>query len=429
MKRSLTIVFFILTSLLCQATDDIFIPYSIKAEPTVGYIYPHNKNTVSPAVKGAATGGQIAFEWHTNGYRSWHIDYNLPSIGVALEVLDLSNPKVLGQMISPYAYINIPMVRSKVADFNMMLGGGLGFCTKPCDVQGAINDPRGLKGDETTNKAFDYNFIVGGPLTFNVRAALNVDFHLHEDVALTLGVGYNHFSSGSIFQPNEGLNIFQGMVGVKYHPVIRKVASPVKVQKDTIRLKRWYGEVIVAGGAKKLYYKDTRYFGCASLNVGGYYRTCHHHRVGIGVDIFYDGAYTVTAKQDASGKWVKDNRYTQFGRTFTTEDKLSNKIRVGLDIANDLIIGRFMLGFQVGIYLYNPVKNMEPFKEAQEAANDGKSLNKGLFYAYDINKEDGWNYFRLSCKYYITKHLLAQIAFKTHLQKVEFVEFGIGSWF
>ncbi|MBQ1651845.1 MAG: hypothetical protein II056_05425, partial [Paludibacteraceae bacterium] len=69
------------------------------------------------------------------------------------------------------------------------------------------------------------------------------------------------------------------------------------------------------------------------------------------------------------------------------------------------------------------------YAKAQEAANNGKSLNKGIFYAYDPDKEDGWNYFRLSFKYYITKHLLAQIAFKTHLQKVEFVEFGIGTWF
>ena len=90
-----------------------------------------------------------------------------------------------------------------------------------------------------------------------------------------------------------------------------------------------------------------------------------------------------------------------------------------------------MLGFQVGIYLYDPVKNMEPYDEAMKAANNGTSLNKGIFYVYtpDPNVEDGWNYFRLSFKYYITKHLLAQIAFKTHLQKVEFVEFGVGTWF
>lgn len=413
-------------SAFCYAAEE-FVPYSIKAEPIVGYIYPHDKNLISPVVKGPAIGGQVAFEWHTDGSRQWHLDFNKPTVGVALQVLDLSNPDILGQMIAPYAYINIPMVRSRVVDFNAMIAGGFGFCTKPCDLEAARNDPR----RDMKKMAADYNFIIGGPFTFNLQAGLNLDFHVHKDVTLTLGVGYNHFSSGSLFQPNSGLNLFQGQVGIKYSPVVRKLTKPVTAPKDTTKMKRWYGEVIASGGAKIIYFQDTKYYGCASLNVGGYYRTCRQHRIGLGVDVFYDGAFTTTAKQDGSGKWVPDKTNTNFKKTFTTEDKFANKLRVGIDIANELIIGRFMLGFQVGIYLYDPVKNMEPYDEAMKAANNGTSLNKGIFYAYtpDPNVEDGWNYFRLSFKYYITKHLLAQIAFKTHLQKVEFVEFGIGSWF
>lgn len=176
---------------------------------------------------------------------------------------------------------------------------------------------------------------------------------------------------------------------------------------------------------QKLYYKDTQYFGCASINIGGYYRTCNQHRIGIGVDLFYDGAYVPTAKFDPNtSTYVDDNTYTSFGRTFITENKIENKLRCGINIANDLIIGKFLIGFQAGIYLYDPIKNYEPYDDAKE----GK-VNKGLIYGYNIQKEDGWNYFRISAKYYITKHLLANISIKTHLQKVEFVEFGIGVGF
>ncbi|MCQ2336938.1 MAG: acyloxyacyl hydrolase [Paludibacteraceae bacterium] len=397
------------------------VPYSIKAEFVGGYIYPHDKNIVSPAVKGPSLGGQIAFEWHTDGSRQWHLDFNRPTIGLALQVIDLSNPKVLGQMIIPYTYINIPMVRSRVADFNFMIGGGFGFCTKPCDLEEARKHD---SMQPSTN-----NFIIGGPLTFNLQAGVNVDFHVHKQVDITLGVDYNHCSSGSLFQPNSGLNIFDGKVGLKYHPVIRKYDKPIEVKRDTTKLKRWYGEIIASGGAKTLYYKDTKYWGCASLNFEAFYRTCRQHRIGIGVDMFYDGAFTTTAVQGADGKWKSYDGNTHFGKTFTTEDKFLNKFRVGLNITNELMIGKLMIGFGFGVYLYDPVKNMEPFKDALNAANNGTSLKRGMFYAYDIDKQDGWNYFRLSCKYYITKHLLAQIAFKTHLQKVEFVEFGIGTWF
>lgn len=409
-----------------------FVPYSIKMEFNGGYIYPHDVNIVKPVAPngGPSLGGQVAFEWHTDGHKQWHRDFNYPTIGVALQVIDLHNPKVLGQMIAPYTYINIPMIRHRIADFNFMFGGGFGFCTKPCDRDGAVADPRGLKGDDPAkNKAFDYNFIIGGPFTFNLQAGLNVDFHVCKQFDITLGVDYNHFSSGSLYQPNSGLNIFDGKIGLKYHPVMRDKSKVKPLKADTTKMKRWYGEVIASGGAKILYYKDNKYYGCASLNIGGYYRTCRQHRIGIGLDMFYNGAFTTTAVQGADGKWKSFDGNTHFGKTFTTEDKFLNKFRVGINITNEITIGNFLIGFGMGLYLYDPVKNMEPYKDAMAAANEGKSLNRGLFYSYNPDSQDGWNYFRLSCKYYITKHLLAQIAFKTHLQKVEFVEFGIGTWF
>jgi len=423
-------IIFLLVSTI--AFSDEYAPYSIKIEGLGGYIYPHDVNIVKPVAPngGPSLGGQVAFEWHMDGSKQWHRDFNMPTVGLALQVIDLHNPEVLGQMIAPYTYINIPMVHSKVADFNFMIGGGFGFCTKPCDIDGAREDPRGLKGsDPATNKAFDYNFVIGGPFTFNLQAGLNVDFHVHKQVDITLGVDYNHFSSGSLIQPNSGLNIFDGKIGVKYHPVLKE-KKVYTVEKDTTKLKRWYGEVIVSGGAKILYYQDTKYYGCASLNIGGYYRTCRQHRIGLGLDMFYDGAFTQTAiYNETTGKWEGYYENTKYCKTFTTEDKFLNKFRVGLNITNDIIIGKLLIGFGVGIYLYDPVKNMEPYSDAKNAANEGKSLNRGLFYSYTPDSQDGWNYFRLSCKYYITKHLLAQIAFKTHLQKVEFVEFGIGTWF
>lgn len=409
-----------------------YAPYSIKVEGLAGYIYPHDVNIVKPVAPngGPSLGGQAAFEWHMDGHKQWHRDFNYPTVGVALQVIDLHNPDVLGQMIAPYAYINIPMIRHRIADFNFMFGGGFGFCTKPCDVEGARQDPRGLKGDDPTkNKAFDYNFIIGGPFTFNLQGGLNVDFHVHPQVDVTVGIDYNHFSSGSLEQPNSGLNIFDGKIGVKYHPVLRDKSTIKPMKADTTKMKRWYGEVIASGGAKILYYMDTQYYGCASLNIGGYYRTCRQHRIGLGLDMFYDGAFVQTGIQNSDGEWIEYTANTQYKKTYTKDDAFLNKFRVGLNITNELTIGNFLIGFGFGIYLYDPVKNMEPYNDAKAAANEGKSLNRGLFYGYDIDKQDGWNYFRLSCKYYITKHLLAQIAFKTHLQKVEFVEFGIGTWF
>jgi hypothetical protein len=478
MKHTL-ILLSILFSTVTWADTQSYIPYKIKAQFIGGYLYPHDKSMIEPLTKGPMLGGEIAFEWGTDGSKDWHQAFNRPDIGMALQVIDLGNPDVAGQMIGVYPYINIPMVKNDVVSFNAKIGGGLGFATKPCDVAGAIADPRSIK-----DKAGDFNFAIGGPVNFAIAAGVNVEVKVHENVALTADLMYNHFSSASLSQPNAGLNMFNGYLGVKY--LVESQKSKVQSQKSKVEsqcevtdesynrvidesynclieepstiqrerseqtndsaiqhsrselnspnhritespFKRWSGEVILSGSAKKLYYQDTQYFGCASLNVEGYYHTCRQHRIGLGFDLFFDDAYRQTVAPNENGQYQWTNEYTKFKRTCTPDNALANKLRLGLNIANELTIGRVGIFAHVGIYLYDPIKNMEPGDKALNALNGKEEpIKKGLFYGYDIQKEDGWNYFRIGVKYHVTPHFLVNVSFKTHLQKVEFAEFGIG---
>lgn len=419
-----------------QAAD--FAPYKIKGQFIGGWIYPHDASIIKPLTKGPVLGGEIAFELASDGSKQWQKDFNMPDLGFALQVLDLGNPEITGQMISLYPYINIPMVNSEKIRFNAKMGMGAAFATKPCDLEAAIADPRAIK-----QKAADYNFAIGGVFNFAISAGLNIEVPVHKNVSLTADVMFNHISSASTSQPNAGLNMFNGYLGLKYlmerrnekgemrkidetKSVAELVEAPNGIEIPN-SLKRWSGEVILSGGFKKLYYKDTKYFGTASLNLEGYYHTCRQHRIGVGLDLFYDGAYAQTVAQDASGKYYWTDENTYFGRTFTPNNNFENKLRLGLNIANELTIGKFGIFAHFGIYLYDPVKNMEPGGEILEALNKGETpKKKGVFYPYDINKEDGWNYFRIGVKYHFTEHFLVNLSFKTHLQKVEFFELGLG---
>ena len=49
-----------------------------------------------------------------------------------------------------------------------------------------------------------------------------------------------------------------------------------------------------------------------------------------------------------------------------------------------------------------------------------------MFYNYDIEKEDGWFYTRASLQYALTNHIFLSLGLKTHLQKAEFIEWGLG---
>ena len=420
-----------------QAAD--FAPYKIKGQFIGGWIYPHDASIIKPLTKGPVLGGEIAFELASDGSKQWQKDFNMPDLGFALQVLDLGNPQITGQMISLYPYVNIPMVNSEKIRFNAKMGMGAAFATKPCDLDAAIADPRAIK-----QKAAEYNFAIGGVFNFAISAGMNIEVPVHKNVSLTADVMFNHISSASTSQPNAGLNMFNGYVGLKYLFNEEKLLAPLVISGGTREnsseldsplvcteipnsLKRWSGEVILSGGFKKLYYKDSKYFGTASLNLEGYYHTCRQHRIGVGLDLFYDGAYAQTVAQDASGKYYWTDENTYFGRTFTPNNNFENKLRLGLNIANELTIGKVGIFAHFGIYLYDPVKNMEPGGEILQALNKGETpKKKGLFYPYDINKEDGWNYFRIGVKYHFTKHFLVNLSFKTHLQKVEFFELGLG---
>ena len=453
MKKYLLYILLLFCTAL-QAAD--FAPYKIKGQFIGGWIYPHDASIIKPLTKGPVLGGEIAFELASDGSKQWQKDFNMPDLGFALQVLDLGNPKITGQMISLYPYINIPMVNSEKIRFNAKMGMGAAFATKPCDLEAAIADPRAIK-----QKAAEYNFAIGGVFNFAISAGLNIEVPVHKNVSLTADVMFNHISSASTSQPNAGLNMFNGYVGLKYLfneeleirneeltnntnyniPNKQETNNQTKTQIKTDKehstpnssllipnlMKRWSGEVILSGGFKKLYYKDTKYFGTASLNLEGYYHTCRQHRIGVGLDLFYDGAYAQTVAQDASGKYYWTDENTYFGRTFTPNNNFENKLRLGLNIANELTIGKFGIFAHFGIYLYDPVKNMEPGGEILQALNKGETpKKKGVFYPYDINKEDGWNYFRIGVKYHFTEHFLVNLSFKTHLQKVEFFELGLG---
>ena len=432
-KYILFILLMIATVASATEVDSSFTAYKVKGQFIGGWIYPHDANTIKPLVKGPVLGGELAFEIAADGSKQWHKDFNMPDLGFALQVLDLGNPEIMGQMISLYPYVNIPMVNSEKIRFNVKMGAGAGFCTKPCDIEAAIADPRAIK-----QKAGDYNFAIGGVFNFAISAGLNIEVPVHKNLSLTADVMYNHFSSASTSQPNGGLNMFNGYLGLKYlinELGVRSEELGVEVKGEidspnnqtTESPKKWSGEIILSGAFKKLYYKDDKYFGTASLNLEGYYHTCRQHRIGLGLDLFYDGAYAQTVAQDASGKYYWTDENTYFGRTFTPNNNFENKLRLGLNIANELTIGKVGVFFHFGIYLYDPVKDMEPGGDILAALNKGETpKKKGFIYPYNIDKEDGWNYFRIGVKYHITKSFLVNLSFKTHLQKVEFFELGLG---
>ena len=396
-------LFFICTVAFSQTWHN----YKFEAEYLHGTILKHNKH-LENLVKGPVNGAKLGVEFQTMGEKPWHQYYNFPVIGLGGTYLDLSNPDMLGQAFALYPYINIPIVRTNYFILNVKPGAGMSYVTKSFKNAAVYLGEEGDRNNIDLNRS---NGAIGSHLNVYFSAGVNIEIPVAAGFSLTAEYNWNHISNGSIVQPNSGINMLNASVGLKYFPNYSSYQAPEKQEVEDLPRKFSF-EATLAGGVRELYYKDAKTYPIASLTLGVYRPLSNIYRMGLGLDAFYDGVYGyVNAPR-------KPNLYV---RTYIDSDKFKNKIRAGVSWHNELIMGRLIAGLHLGLYLYDPIKNLEPYTEAEKG-----TVRKPLIYGYDIDKEDGWLYTRVVGRYAITNHFFASIALKTHLQKAEFIEWGLG---
>ena len=310
---------------------------------------------------------------------------------------------MLGQLAAVYPYLNFQLFDLKFMQLHLKGGAGMSFLNKRYSntphMENTLNGPNGElnMANAAIGSVVNVYFAGGGSLDFPLGKAWSAYGAFH----------WNHASNGSFFQPNSGINMLNASVGIRYNPVW-KMNYKLEYRDIPSMPQKFALEIIASGGARELYYKDDKLYPIGSLNVGLYRQLGNNLRLGLGLDGFYDGAYD-------------GNHSSSWKRTYLTTDELKNKIRVGLSLRPELVFGKLTVGMHLGLYLYNPLRNLEPYADAVAG-----TLNKPLIYPYNIEKEDGWFYTRASLKYAISKHLFASLGLKTHLQKAEFIEWGMG---
>jgi len=367
--------------------------FAIKAEYMYGNILKHTTH-LQNLVQGPTKGAELAVEWQTMGEQNWHQYIGFPKIGVGLVSLDLGNPTMLGNLYAVYPYLNFKVYHYQRFVLNIKGGAGASYLTKT--FNSTATNPNDLN---TGNAA------IGSKLNVYFAGGANIVIPIEKGFAFVTDFQWNHASNGSFYQPNSGINMLNASAGISYTPFYKHAYRPRRKHIRNFPQKFSY-EFIASGGARELYYKDDKQYPTGSFVMAVYRPLGNAIRLGIGAEGFYDGVY---------------NGNTKFERTYLTEDKWENKIRVGVSLRPELMFGRFTAGVHLGMYVHNPLKNLEPYSEAKSS-----TLNKPMIYPYNIEEEDGWFYTRASLQYAFTNHLFLSIGLKTHLQKAEFIEWGIG---
>jgi len=395
MKYPLFQLLFILSISALQAQTSE--QYSFKIQGIYGTILPHDQH-VKPLIENPVTGTEISVEFQTMGEKPWQQFNGFPVIGLGSVWLNLGNPGKLGNAFALYPYISYPLIRSGYFKLSMKAGAGASYLTKTY---------------RNTNTGFDGTIIPFDSTNAAIGSALNVYFSFGGSLEIPISKGFslmaeytwNHMSNGSAVVPNSGLNLLNGFVGLKYSPGYRSSRIPTIQTFENIPHTCSF-EVIASGGFRQLFYQDNRTYPIGSLVLGVYRPFNNFYRMGAAIDVFYDGVYDGTSL---------------YQRTYITTNELKNKLRAGVSWQHELLLGRLTAGIDVGVYLFDPLKNLSPYAKAKN-----ETLHKPIIYPYDINYEDGWLYTRATLKYALNNHLFLSLGLKTHLQKAEFIEWGLG---
>jgi hypothetical protein len=280
------------------------------------------------------------------------------SWGIAYNFADLGSHTYLGYAHSIFAYMHFPYLVRKNISLNYRLGTGMGFITKPFN--------------RNTNY---HNIAIGSYFNETVTMLNEMKIRLSEKTRLNVGMGFTHFSNGTVELPNLGLNLASLFLGLSYYP------NQVVGKKDTIPPHKDNTELVVYTNVylKEDYPVDNKRYFVNTWQVLVSRNTGYKSRWGGGVDVFYDGA-------------VKKDMLTDSDSTNDTK----TAVQVGAVASFEAVVGRLSLPLQLG------------------------------YYVFDNYKRNSIIYQRIGLRYRVTPHIIGNFSLKTHYGSADYFEFGIG---
>jgi hypothetical protein len=146
-------------------------------------------------------GIEVDYFMRTLGEKPWHKAMNFPEIGAALTFYYFADNKVFGDAISIMAFGKFFMVRSRVADFYMRIGGGYGYLTRRYN---SVSNP--------------VDQLISTPVNLAVQLRMGLDWKINPYLQINTAISFNHFSNSGMNLPNYGLNIPAGTIGIRIFP-------------------------------------------------------------------------------------------------------------------------------------------------------------------------------------------------------------------
>lgn len=354
--------------------------YAIKTKALGGAMFRYNNyKNIAPSIP--TVGLEVDIEFLPSGKYAWEQRWGFPTFGVGVLGMGMpGNYQQTGATFAVYPYMLWTVARSRYFDFGIKTGLGIAFMTK---------GGYGFDGDGNATCIRGY---AGG----FANVALEGKIKVSELGALTIEGGGQWINNGEVLLPNFTANIFYGSIGYQHRLSSGTYRFPRKRYRSEHLKEEIIVNIMLAGGGLSSKYTGKTICPTGTFHTDVQFKVNNVYTTGVGLDAFYNGVYKYRFNPN-------ENRDAEFAK----------RMRAGMAWNNSFYIGRITLLADMGFYLYDPVKDNYGHK--------GKP-----FYGYNPSEEDGWLYLRAGVRCRIYDNLFAQASIKTHLLRIDYMEFGLG---
>jgi hypothetical protein len=320
-----------------------------------GSILPHH-DFMDDFMEGPLIAGEVKFGIQATGKRSWEQLFGYPRYGFGYTFSTLGNPEVLGYPNGLYSFIDIPLFRSgKISLQNQIcLGFSFNF-----NRYHPTENPLNLSIGSRINVFFSFDY--------------HLSFRLTDNISVNQGARFSHFSNGRIKLPNVGFYMLNYYAGLQYN-FFRSSGEYFRYDLEPFRGKTnvylW-----LSGSTKEFDGSEGKNYPATTFCMGVNRQVGRISKIGLGFDVFYDQTIQEETEEE----------YTP-----------GEILRQGFHIGHELIIYRFSLLVQQGVYTYRKSR---------------------LYQRY---------YSRLGLRYHVTPGFFTKVSLKAHWGKADFIEWGVG---
>jgi len=323
--RSTTILCILL---LLSSGKEALQAQNIRIETALNYgkIIPHRSYFTADVTQSTKM-YELSFAKQGKGDKAWHHLFGFPLAGVNIVGIQFGDSQTFGKGIGAFPFIQFDWNIGKIARFDLRVGSGLAWIDNKYDE---VNNP--------TNNA----------ISTNINNMTRLSFGLERDFTERFGAklmfSATHFSNGNTHQPNLGINLFSGNIGI-YYWLNEKERVEAKTLGETskqikVLLRTGYGKT--SGRVHLGEYYDVFTFAAIAARPLN-----HQGRLLLGVQYEYNesishyGQYRCENELDENECQVEDYNFTS----------LASKVYVLAGY--EMRLGRLGMTFQAGVYLHN----------------------------------------------------------------------------